>query len=60
MNSYNSQQLLLNLRTLPSMGREDYIVSQTNIEAISWLDIWPKWPSPGLFFVALLDQEKAI
>jgi len=29
------------------MGREDYIVSQTNKEAISWLDIWPKWPAPG-------------
>lgn len=47
MNNAYNQQLLLNLRTFPSMGREDYIVSKTNKEVISWLDVWPNWPSPG-------------
>ena len=42
-----SKQLLLNLRTFPAMGREDYIVSKINKDAISWLDIWPNWPSLG-------------
>ena len=35
-----SKQLLLNLRTFPAMGREDYIVSKINKDAIGWLDIW--------------------
>ncbi|PPR17168.1 MAG: DnaA regulatory inactivator Hda [Alphaproteobacteria bacterium MarineAlpha9_Bin3] len=48
MNNNYSKQLILNLRTLPSMGRGDYIVSQINEEAVAWLDTWPKWPSLGL------------
>ena len=47
MNASLSKQLLLNLRTIPLMGREDYIVSKTNKEAVTWLDIWPNWPSIG-------------
>ena len=47
MNDSDSKQLLLNLRTFPSMGREDYIVSSINKDAVIWLDIWPNWPSLG-------------
>ena len=47
MNDSDSKQLLLNLRTFPSMGREDYIVSSINTDAVIWLDIWPNWPSLG-------------
>jgi chromosomal replication initiation ATPase DnaA len=47
MNASLSKQLLLNLRTIPLMGREDYIVSKTNKEAVTWLDTWPNWPSMG-------------
>ena len=47
MNYSDSKQLLLNLRTFPSMGREDYIVSSINKDAVIWLDIWPNWPSLG-------------
>lgn len=42
-----SKQLLLNLRTLPAMGREDYIVSQMNEEVVLWLDNWPNWSVLG-------------
>ena len=47
MNNSDSKQLLLNLRTFPSMGREDYIVSSINKDAVIWLDVWPNWPSLG-------------
>ena len=47
MNDSDSKQLLLNLRTFPSMGREEYIVSSINKDAVIWLDVWPNWPSLG-------------
>jgi chromosomal replication initiation ATPase DnaA len=47
MNTTHSKQLLLNLRTYPSLGRKDYIVSGINKDAVVWLDIWPNWPSLG-------------
>lgn len=47
MKSIVNQQLLLDLRSFPSMGRNDYYVSNINKEAVTWLDIWPHWPSLG-------------
>ena len=43
------KQLILDLRSIPSMGRADYFVSKSNNEIVSWLDKWPKWLIFGLF-----------
>ena len=43
------KQLILDLRSIPSMGRADYFVSKSNNEIVSWLDRWPKWLIFGLF-----------
>jgi len=43
----DNKQLILNLRTLPTMNRNDYFVNTTNIEAVEWIDMWPKWPYFG-------------
>ena len=40
----SEKQFILNLRSIPSMHRNDYFVSRTNKEIINWIDIWPNWP----------------
>ena len=30
------------------MGAEDFLVADSNAEAVSWIDRWPDWPAPAL------------
>jgi chromosomal replication initiation ATPase DnaA len=32
----------------PTFAREDFVVSETNREALAWIDRWPDWPAPAL------------
>ena len=59
MNSSVIQQLILNLRSLPSMGRNDYFVSEVNKEAVSWLDSWPNWTTFGFIVCGPLGSGKS-
>ena len=59
MNSSVNQQLILNLRSLPSMGRNDYFVSEVNKEAVSWLDSWPNWITFGFIVCGPLGSGKS-
>lgn len=40
-------QLVLPLETKPALGREDFIVSAGNREAVAFIDAWPDWPAPA-------------
>lgn len=42
------RQLPLELGHRAAQGREDYLVSESNREAVAWIDLWPDWPAPGL------------
>ena len=44
----DGRQFVLDFPHRPSLGEGDYLVSESNIEAISWIDIWPDWPTPAL------------
>jgi chromosomal replication initiation ATPase DnaA len=46
-----SKQMLLDLGHRSALGREDFLVSESNREAVAWLDSWPDWPAPGLVVV---------
>ena len=59
MNSSVNQQLILNLRSLPSMGRNDYFVSDVNKEAVTWLDAWPNWTTFGFIVCGPLGSGKS-
>ena len=59
MNSPVNQQLILNLRSLPSMGRNDYFVSEVNKEAVSWLDSLPNWTTFGFIVCGPLGSGKS-
>lgn len=41
-------QLPLDLRHRAAMGREDFLVSPSNAEAVAWIDRWPDWPGHAL------------
>ncbi len=41
-------QLALDLQFRPALGRGDFVVSDSNRDAIAWLDRWPDWPSTVL------------
>ena len=44
-------QLPLDLRHRAAMGRDDFLVSPSNREAVAWIDRWPDWPAPALVLV---------
>ncbi len=41
-------QLPLDLGHRPALGRDDFLVTPSNAEAVAWIDRWPAWPAPGL------------
>ncbi|HET8726188.1 MAG TPA: DnaA/Hda family protein [Alphaproteobacteria bacterium] len=44
----NAAQLPLDLGHRPAMEAEDFLVADSNAEAVGWLDRWPGWPAPAL------------
>jgi DnaA regulatory inactivator Hda len=41
-------QLALDLQFRPALGRSDFVVSDSNRDAVAWLDRWPDWPGAVL------------
>lgn len=46
-----ADQLTLQFDLRPSLGGEDFLVSDCNQPAVDWIDIWPDWPAPALVIV---------
>lgn len=42
------EQLTLNLGHRSALGREDFLIADSNRDAVSWIDLWPEWPAPAL------------
>jgi chromosomal replication initiation ATPase DnaA len=59
MNNSVYQQLILDLRSIPSMGRNDYFVSDVNKEAVTWLDAWPNWTTFGFIVCGPFGSGKS-
>lgn len=51
-------QLALDLRHRAAMGREDFLVSPSNEEAVAWIDRWPDWPGHALVLVGPAGSGK--
>ena len=53
-------QLTFNLENKPALGRNDFIVSESNLDAIRWIDNWPNWShnSSGLNLVGPKSSGK--
>ena len=50
------QQLPLLLEHRRLLGREDFLVSPCNIEAVEWIDAYPDWS--GNFAVVVLGESR--
>lgn len=48
MNGSRPRQLAFDLSYRPALGREDFLVTSCNAEAVRWIDRWPDWPGPAL------------
>lgn len=42
------RQLPLVFAPRPALGRDDFLVTDSNHAAIAWIDRWPDWPAQGL------------
>ena len=42
------RQLVLDLGHRPAFGRDDFLVTPGNYEAVAWIDRWPVWPGHAL------------
>lgn len=43
-----SRQLTFDLGHRAATGREDFLIADSNRDAVSWIDLWPSWPAPAL------------
>ncbi len=51
MSGSKVKQLALDLRHRAATGREDFLVSSSNSDAVVWVDRWPDWPGTALVLV---------
>ena len=51
MRASKAKQLALDLRHRAAMGREDFLVSSSNLDAVVWIDRWPEWPGTALVLI---------
>ena len=49
--SEKDQQLTLDLPHRPALGREDFLVTESNAAAVAMIDQWPNWPSYSAIIV---------
>jgi len=47
----SGRQLAFDLPHREALGREDYLVSESNSAAVAAIDAWPDWPHAGLVLV---------
>ena len=63
------RQLTLDLSFRPALGRDDFLVADSNSQAVALIDQWPQWPSYGAIItgppgsgkshLAMVWQQKA-
>ena len=51
MTTVAQHQLALDFEHRPALGRDDFVVSKANRDAVAWIDRWPGWRSTGLVLI---------
>jgi chromosomal replication initiation ATPase DnaA len=46
-----AQQLVLDLQLRPALGRDDFLVADSNAAAVQLIDQWPNWPARAAVLV---------
>lgn len=48
MTAIRHEQLTFDLGHRSALGRDDFLIADSNRDAVSWIDLWPEWPAPAL------------
>ena len=54
-----AQQIPLEFPIRAAMGRDDFMVGESNQDAVKWIDRWPEWPAPALFITGPAASGKS-
>ena len=57
--TYNSYQYALSLQLREARDREDFVVGESNKDAITWIDKYPNWQNNGLIIVGPKSSGKS-
>jgi chromosomal replication initiation ATPase DnaA len=49
MMTMSARQIPIMFPINPAMAREDFLVSDSNRDALNWIDRWPYWNAPALY-----------
>ena len=52
------KQIPLSLPHDAAMGADDFLITPSNREAVTWVDKWPDWPAHGLVLTGLSGSGK--
>ncbi|MEM6780658.1 MAG: DnaA/Hda family protein [Pseudomonadota bacterium] len=52
-------QIPFDLGHRTALGRDDFLVSPSNQDAVAWLDLWPEWPAPALIMYGPVASGKS-
>jgi chromosomal replication initiation ATPase DnaA len=55
----SDSQLTLDFEHRIALSGEDFLVADCNREAISWIDLWPNWPTPALVIFGPVGSGKS-
>ncbi|WP_025898896.1 HdaA/DnaA family protein [Sneathiella glossodoripedis] len=53
------KQIPLDFAFRSAVGREDFLVTSQNEEAVAWIDNWPNWPNPLLLIIGPSGSGKS-
>lgn len=53
-----ARQLVFDLKHRPAMGREDFLITPSNSDAVDAIDAWPDWPHHAMALVGPLASGK--
>jgi len=57
--SRSPRQLVLDLPHRTALGRDDFLVSESNAAAVAMVDQWPDWPSNSVLLVGPVGSGKS-
>lgn len=53
------RQIPFDLGHRTAMGRDDFLVSPSNQDAVAWIDLWPEWPAPVVILYGPVASGKS-
>jgi len=56
---FHAEQIPLEFPVRQALAREDFMIGESNRDAVLWIDQWPNWPAPALFLSGPASSGKS-